>query len=138
MIVLYLLTIAVSVNGIATLVQAARTNQHDRSLIRMSDALNRLTASVSALTSVSASAVALLGTLAEEIRNNVDDSDALNSLADSIDAQKAALADAVVANTPAADEPSPPADTGSDTGTGDATSETPPADATGDGSTSEG
>src|SRR3954471_12885116 len=82
----------------------------------MSTSLNRLTASVAALTSVSASAVALVGTLAQEIRDNIGNDDALNALADQLDTDKNSLADAITANTPAAsDAPSggdtPPADT---------------------------
>lgn len=48
------------------------------------------------------SAVSLLGTLAQEIRDNATDPAALAALADELDAQTNALAAAVVANTPAA------------------------------------
>ncbi len=66
----------------------------------MTAALDRLTASVEKNTSITASAVALISTIASEIRNNVDDSDALNGLADKLDARSAELAAAVAANTP--------------------------------------
>lgn len=71
-------------------------------LHKMSEALTRLTSSVEALTTVDQSAVALITGLAEEIRNNVDDSDALNALADKLDSDASTLGAAVTANTPAA------------------------------------
>jgi hypothetical protein len=73
-----------------------------RRLKTMSEALDRLKASVESLTAVDTSAVALITGLAEEIRNNVDDSDALNALADKLDSDAATLSAAVTANTPAA------------------------------------
>lgn len=97
----------------------------------MTAALDRLTASVAANTSITASAVALISTIAGEIRNNVDDSDALNALADKLDAQSHDLADAVAANTPhgpsvVTDTPTPvpTLDSGNNVVTGQA----PPAD----------
>lgn len=74
----------------------------------MTEALDRLTASVAAESAVIDSAVTLLGTLAQEIRDNIGDDAALNALADGIDAKKSALADAVAANTPAAPPTEPP------------------------------
>jgi hypothetical protein len=71
----------------------------------MSAATDRLTASVAALTSAEKSAVALLGQLAQLIRDNSSDPAALNKLADDIDADTAEIAAAVVANTPATPEP---------------------------------
>ena len=76
---------------------------------KMSEALDRLTASVAQATTVAESAVTLIGTIAAEIRDNVDDSDALNDLADKLDAETADLAAAVSANTPAAPPVSEPA-----------------------------
>lgn len=75
----------------------------------MSDALNRLTAEVAEQKTVIDSAVTLLGSLAQQIRDNVGDEDALNSLADSLDTQTNQLAAAVSANTPAQPAPSEPA-----------------------------
>jgi peptidoglycan hydrolase CwlO-like protein len=68
----------------------------------MSAATDRLTASVAALTSAEKSAVALLGQLAQLIRDNAEDPAALNKIADDIDADTTEIAAAVVANTPAA------------------------------------
>lgn len=85
---------------------------------RMSAATDRLTASVASLTSAQQSAVTLLGQLSQLIRDNAGDPTALNKLADDIDADTAALAAAVVANTPAATEPPAGGDTGGTEGTG--------------------
>lgn len=68
----------------------------------MSAALDRLTADVSALTTVDASAIALLSGLADQIRANAEDPAAMNKLADDIEAQNTALSAAVTANTPVA------------------------------------
>lgn len=68
----------------------------------MSAELDRLKASVTALTTVAASSEALMGRLAQLIRDNANDPVALNALADEIDADTAGLAEAVAANTPAA------------------------------------
>jgi len=47
-------------------------------------------------------AITLLQGLAQMVRDNATDQTALNALADQLDSQSQALADAVVANTPAA------------------------------------
>lgn len=72
---------------------------------RMSDVTARLTASVANLTNVSASAVALIGGLAQAIRDNQNDPTALAALADQIDNDSAGLASAITANTPVATAP---------------------------------
>jgi len=64
--------------------------------------LNKLTAAVARDKTVNESAATLLGQLADLIRATAGDAAAVNALADSLDAQQQALADAVVANTPAA------------------------------------
>ncbi len=69
----------------------------------MSAALDRLKASMAANASATASAIALISTLAGEIRNAIGDDDALNALADKLDAENGELAAAVTANTPASD-----------------------------------
>lgn len=67
---------------------------------------------------VTQSAVVLLGSLAQMIRDNATDQGALNDLANSLDSQSRQLADAVVANTPVSPAP----------GTGGGGGETPPAE----------
>lgn len=64
--------------------------------------LARLTAAVERDETVNQSAITLLNSLSQLIRDNADDPAALNALADKLDAQQQQLADAVVANTPAA------------------------------------
>jgi len=68
----------------------------------MATDLTRLTAAVERDKTVNESAVTLLTQLSQMIRDNANDPAALNALADQLDAQQQALADAVVANTPAA------------------------------------
>jgi len=68
----------------------------------MSPELERLTASVQHLVTVDESLVALVGSLAQTIRDNANDPVALNALADSLDAEATNVAAAVTANTPAA------------------------------------
>lgn len=72
----------------------------------MSTAVDHLEATVAANSSVIDSAVELLGKLSGLIRATAGDTTKVNALADELDAKKQALADAVVANTPA--EPSAP------------------------------
>lgn len=67
--------------------------------------LERLRGSVLALTTVTTSAVALLGGLAQEIRDNVDDPEVLDALADEIDSNVSQLSAAVTTNTAAEAEP---------------------------------
>ena len=68
-------------------------------------AVTDLTDAVNAQSTVVDSAVTLLQSLAQQIRDNVDNSDALNALADEIEANTSELADAVSANTPAEQPP---------------------------------
>lgn len=63
--------------------------------------LTRLTAAVERDSTVNQSAITLLNSLSQLIRDNATDPAALTALADQLDAQQQALADAVVANTPA-------------------------------------
>ena len=72
-----------------------------RTLQLMTD-LTRLTSEVTEIGTTVDSAVALLGQLAQLIRDNATDPAALNSLADSLDSKGNELAAAVVANTPEA------------------------------------
>lgn len=68
----------------------------------MSAALDRLTQEVAQTKDAVASVLTLVDGLAQQIRDNIDDSDALNALADDLDAQQKDIADAVTANTPPA------------------------------------
>lgn len=60
-----------------------------RSMIIMTAALDRLTASISNLTAEDDKLLGILSTIAGEIRNNADDSAALSALADRVDAEVA-------------------------------------------------
>ncbi len=62
--------------------------------------LDRVKTAVTALTTVTASAVTLLGDLAALVRANATDPAELNRIADEIDARKAELAAAITQNTP--------------------------------------
>lgn len=64
--------------------------------------LQRLTDEVAQTTTVIDSAVALIGGLAQQIRDNATNPAALNALADSLDTKSNELAAAVTANTPSA------------------------------------
>ena len=66
----------------------------------MSEALDRIKAEVEQSRSINDSAIALIGGLAQQIRDNIDNTEALNALADELDSQQAALGAAVEANTP--------------------------------------
>lgn len=68
----------------------------------ISDKIADLQVKVETLTTVSASAIALLDTIAGLIRDNANAPTALQELADKIQTDSAALADAVTRNTPAA------------------------------------
>lgn len=74
-----------------------------------SEALARITAEVSEIKTAAESAVALIGSLAQQIRDNATDPVALNALADELDTTSTALAAAVTANTPDAPVPADPA-----------------------------
>lgn len=63
--------------------------------------LARLTAAVERDNTVNQSAITLLNNLSQMLRDAANDPAAINALADQLDAQQQALADAVVANTPA-------------------------------------
>lgn len=73
----------------------------------MSVELDRLTAKVAENSAVIASAETLLANLAEEIRNNINDSAALIALADTLENDDTELSAAIVANTPAGPPPAP-------------------------------
>lgn len=81
---------------------AAVLHQLEHMETKLSAEIDRLTASVTALTTVDDSLVALVGNLAQAIRDNATDPAALNALADKLDAESIKVADAVTANTPAA------------------------------------
>jgi hypothetical protein len=66
---------------------------------------SRIEASVTRITTVSQSAVALLQQLAAEFRANAGNAQKVTELADSLDAQAQTLADAVTANTPSSETP---------------------------------
>lgn len=68
----------------------------------MSAEMDRLKASVAALTSAEKSLVALVKQLAQMIRDNATDPAALAALADEIDADSSEIAAAVTENTPQA------------------------------------
>lgn len=74
-------------------------------IFTMASNVDTVIAKVTELETVNDSAIALLGQLAQEIRNNSTDQGALLELANRIDADKAKMADAIVANTPS--EPPP-------------------------------
>lgn len=61
--------------------------------------LSRIQAEVAENVSVTQSAVALIGQIAQQIRDNVDNQTALNALADQLDTDNQSLGAAVVANT---------------------------------------
>lgn len=83
-------------------------NRIDERTAEMATDLTRITTEVTEMSSAVDSAVALLGELAQLIRDNATDPAALNALADTLDQKGTALADAVVANTPASDPPTDP------------------------------
>lgn len=76
----------------------------NKGFTKMSAQLDRLTAEVAEAKSVSESAVALLGGLAQQIRDMKEDPAALAALADELDASTNALGEAVAANTVAEGE----------------------------------
>lgn len=79
----------------------------DQRTLHMATDLSRITSEVTEIGTAVDSAVALLGELAQLIRDNATDPAALNALADTLDSKGNELAAAVVANTPA--DPEPPA-----------------------------
>jgi len=67
--------------------------------------IDALKVAVEAEGSAVTAAVTLIEGLAQQIRDSLDDPAELKALADSINSQAKALADAVVANTPASPTP---------------------------------
>ncbi len=63
--------------------------------------LASLTAAVERDKTVNESAITLLGGLSQKLKDAKDDPVAIQALIDALDSQQQALADAVVANTPA-------------------------------------
>lgn len=72
---------------------------------KMTVELDRLTTEVAETRGVVDSAIALIGGMAQQIRDLSNDPAALTALADELDAQTNALAAAVAANSPPAPEP---------------------------------
>ena len=120
-ILLVSIIVLLAVNALALFCVAGAIRSHTEEVENMTEALDKLTAQVAASNSAVDSAITLINTLADEIRNNVDDSDALNALADSLNQKSGELANAVVANTPQSSAPAPV-----DSGLPDGTSATPP------------
>ena len=72
----------------------------ERRIKRMANELDRIESEVTDISGAVDSAIALLGKLADLIRNNAGDPVRLNKIADDLDAKGQALAAAVVANDP--------------------------------------
>jgi len=83
----------------------ARLAHLERRIKRMANELDRIESEVTDISGAVDSAIALLGKLADLIRNSVNDPARLTKIADDLDAKGKALADAVVANDP--DAPTP-------------------------------
>lgn len=88
-----------TVDGAAILAVLDRIDQRT---LHMATDLSRITSEVTEIGTAVDSAVALLGELAQLIRDNATDPAALNALADTLDSKGNELAAAVVANTPEA------------------------------------
>jgi hypothetical protein len=73
--------------------------------------LERLKGSVTNLTTVTQSVLALVGTMAQQIRDMKNDPAALTAYADEVDARVGELTTAVTSNTPAQTEPPAPGPT---------------------------
>lgn len=100
---LYSIALAIALHGLLTGPFSPFVPRSiERKIDLMSAEIDRLTASVANLTTVDDSLVALVGQLAQAIRNNASDPAALNALADSLDTEAQKVSDAVTANTPAA------------------------------------
>lgn len=89
-------------------IEAIITQQAER-MNAMALDLSRLSAEIAENNSAIQSAVTLLNQIAQELRDAAGNQDAVNALADQLDTQSNNLAAAVVANTPAAPEPTPEA-----------------------------
>jgi len=119
MLVLFLFVIVLlAMNALALFCVFGALRSQTEEMEDMTQALDDLRAKVEANSSVIDSAVTLINTLAQQIRDNIDDSDALEELASGLDTKSQALAAAVAANTPN----TAPAGTGLP----DGTSATPP------------
>lgn len=70
--------------------------------------LTRVQSAVERDNTVTQSAITLLNSLAQMVRDTAGDPAAVNALADQIDANSTSLADAVSANTPSSGEPPAP------------------------------
>lgn len=73
-----------------------------RKVLKMSTDLDRITTSVAAVKDRDDSIIALVQTLAQQLRDNANDPAAISALADSLDADNQSVVDAVNANTPPA------------------------------------
>lgn len=84
---------------------------HERNSARrqgaIMSALTRLEEEVTETKSVLAGLITLVTGLAQQIRNNAANEAAMNKLADELDTENKKIAQAVVDNTPAAEEPPP-------------------------------
>ena len=84
-----------------TIVDRQFLNDLVKGVLLMALNLERLETEVSENTDAVDSAVALLSTLADEIRNAAGDPAAVEAIADKLDSNSQRLAEAVAANTPA-------------------------------------
>ncbi len=85
----------------------AMLDRIDKRTTTMATDLTRITSEVTEMSDAVDGAVALLGELAQMIRDNATDPAALNALADQLDSKGTELAEAVTANTPAEPDPAP-------------------------------
>lgn len=69
--------------------------------------IDRAVQEIGEMSSAVDSAVALMDTLSQLVRDNIEDPTALSAALDAFDAKKDELAAAVARNTPAAEEPPP-------------------------------
>jgi hypothetical protein len=74
----------------------------------MSQAVDKITESVTGVKTAIDSAIAFITGVAQAIRDNANDRAALTALAAELDAKKQELADAILANTPSEGEPTEP------------------------------
>jgi uncharacterized protein YoxC len=80
-----------------------------RKVNTMASDLDRIETEVSEMSDAVASAVRLLGELSGMIRDNLNSPARLKKIADDLDAKQQELAEAILANTPAAEPPAEPA-----------------------------
>lgn len=81
-----------------------------KEMIKMSEALDILRASVTRIEDRGDATITLLTGLAEQVRQNAEDPIAIRALADKLDAQAGEFEAAIAANTPPAPAPDPVAD----------------------------